>query len=172
MWPDQTLLDLFAIEIPILQAPMAGASDAELAIAVAKAGGLGALPAGMLSGEPDARRSSSFRGEPATSRSISISSRIRCPCQTMRASTRGGNGSSLIILSSALTRPRPSQALRATHSTQPMLCIVEETKPSVVSFHDGLPEKDLMARIKAKGCKIICTATTVGEATISGNERV
>ena len=51
MWPDRTLLDLFAIEIPILQAPMAGASDAELAIAVAKAGGLGALPAGMLSGE-------------------------------------------------------------------------------------------------------------------------
>ncbi|MGB8136553.1 MAG: nitronate monooxygenase, partial [Pseudolabrys sp.] len=51
MWPDRTLLDLFAIDVPILQAPMAGASDAELAIAVAKAGGLGALPAGMLSGE-------------------------------------------------------------------------------------------------------------------------
>lgn len=51
MWPDQRLLDLFAIEFPILQAPMAGATDAEIAVAVAKAGGLGALPAGMLSGE-------------------------------------------------------------------------------------------------------------------------
>ena len=47
MWPDRRVLDLFAIDVPILQAPMAGASDAELAIAAAKAGGLGALPAGM-----------------------------------------------------------------------------------------------------------------------------
>jgi nitronate monooxygenase len=51
MWPDRRLLDLFAIDVPILQAPMAGASDVNLAIAVAKAGGLGALPAGMLSAE-------------------------------------------------------------------------------------------------------------------------
>ena len=48
MWPDRRLLDLFRIEHPILFAPMAGAMDSELAIAVAKAGGLGALPAGML----------------------------------------------------------------------------------------------------------------------------
>ena len=48
MWPDRRLLDLFRIEHPILLAPMAGAMDAEIAIAVANAGGLGALPAGML----------------------------------------------------------------------------------------------------------------------------
>jgi nitronate monooxygenase len=36
MWSDRTVLDLFAIDVPILQAPMAGASDAELAIAVAR----------------------------------------------------------------------------------------------------------------------------------------
>ena len=61
MWPDRTLLDLFAIDVPILQAPMAGASDAELAIAVAKAGGLGALPAGMLSGEQVRAQVEQFR---------------------------------------------------------------------------------------------------------------
>ena len=61
MWPDRTLLDLFAIDVPILQAAMAGASDAELAIAVAKAGGLGALPAGMLSGEQVRAQVEQFR---------------------------------------------------------------------------------------------------------------
>src|SRR4029079_5561151 len=61
MWPDRTLLDLFAIDVPILQAPMAGASDAELAIAVAKTGGLGALPAGMLSGEQVRAQVEQFR---------------------------------------------------------------------------------------------------------------
>jgi nitronate monooxygenase len=51
MWPDRRLLNLFRIEHPILQAPMAGAMDAVLAIAVAKAGGLGAPPAAMLNAE-------------------------------------------------------------------------------------------------------------------------
>ncbi|MGA8822798.1 MAG: nitronate monooxygenase, partial [Pseudolabrys sp.] len=51
MWPDRRLLDLFNVEHPILLAPMAGVMDAELAIAVAKTGGLGALPAGMLNAE-------------------------------------------------------------------------------------------------------------------------
>ena len=45
-----------------------------------------------------------------------------------------------------------------------MCAIVEEIKPAVVSFHYGLPEKELMARVKAAGCKIICSATTVDEA--------
>ena len=49
MWPDRRALDLFKIDLPIIQAPMAGSSGAELAIAVAEAGGLGSLPCAMLS---------------------------------------------------------------------------------------------------------------------------
>lgn len=45
MWPDRRVLDLLAIDHPILQAPMAGAQRAALAVAVADAGGLGASPA-------------------------------------------------------------------------------------------------------------------------------
>ena len=47
---------LFGVRLPIVQAPMAGASDAELAIAVSEAGGLGSLPCAMLM--PDQVRSS------------------------------------------------------------------------------------------------------------------
>ena len=54
MWPDRRLLDLFKIDLPIVQAPMAGAMDHELAIAAARAGALGALPCAMLS--PDKAR--------------------------------------------------------------------------------------------------------------------
>lgn len=49
MWPDRRLIDLFGIETPILQAPMAGAQGLEMTIAVSEAGGLGALPCAMLS---------------------------------------------------------------------------------------------------------------------------
>jgi nitronate monooxygenase len=48
MWPDRRLLELFKIEHPIVLAPMAGAVDANLAIAVAEGGGLGSLPVAML----------------------------------------------------------------------------------------------------------------------------
>jgi nitronate monooxygenase len=48
MWPDRRLIALFNIEIPIVQAPMAGAMDWELAAAAAEAGALGSLPCAML----------------------------------------------------------------------------------------------------------------------------
>jgi nitronate monooxygenase len=48
MWPDRRLLDLFKIDHPIVLAPMAGAVDAALVIAVAEAGGLGSLPVALF----------------------------------------------------------------------------------------------------------------------------
>ena len=39
------------IDIPVIQAPMAGVQDWQLAVAVSNAGGLGSIPCGMLSPE-------------------------------------------------------------------------------------------------------------------------
>src|SRR3954471_18099102 len=49
-----TLKQLLGIELPIIQAPMAGVQGGALAVAVSNAGGLGSLPCAMLS--PDALR--------------------------------------------------------------------------------------------------------------------
>lgn len=48
---DKRFTGLFGVDLPIIQAPMAGASDVELAIAVSEAGGLGSLPCAMLSAD-------------------------------------------------------------------------------------------------------------------------
>src|ERR1700759_2211806 len=48
-WRDRRILELFGIDLPILQEPMAGAQGSKLAIAVSEAGGLGALPCALLS---------------------------------------------------------------------------------------------------------------------------
>src|SRR5258705_9659414 len=50
-WSDRRLLDLFGIDHPIIQAPMAGASSAQMAIAVSQAGGLGSIAPAMLTAE-------------------------------------------------------------------------------------------------------------------------
>src|SRR5450631_4183573 len=49
-----TLQRLLGIELPIVQAPMAGVQLSALAVAVSNAGGLGSLPCAMLG--PDALR--------------------------------------------------------------------------------------------------------------------
>src|SRR3954451_2880682 len=49
-----TLQSLLGVELPIIQAPMAGVQGSALAVAVSNAGGLGSLPGALLS--PDALR--------------------------------------------------------------------------------------------------------------------
>src|SRR5262245_38961558 len=61
MWPDRRLLDLLKIEHPILLAPMAGAIDFELAVAVAEGGGLGSLPCAMMDAEQARAQIEKFR---------------------------------------------------------------------------------------------------------------
>jgi nitronate monooxygenase len=42
--------------------------------------------------------------------------------------------------------------------------VVEAFRPPVVSFHFGLPEPALLARVRAAGAKVLASATTVAEA--------
>ena len=43
------MLDLFGVELPIIQAPMANSGGVDMAVAVAEAGGLGSFPCAGLS---------------------------------------------------------------------------------------------------------------------------
>src|SRR3990172_1294801 len=70
MWPDRRLLDLFGIEHPIVLAPMAGAMDTDLAIAVAQAGGLASLPMAMLDAAKMRAQVATFRA--ATTKPINL----------------------------------------------------------------------------------------------------
>jgi nitronate monooxygenase len=166
MWADRRLLDLFAIDVPILQAPMAGASDVDLAIAVAKAGGLGALPAGMLSGEQVRAQVARFRaavgGRPvnlnflAHKMPVANNAREHAWREKLKPYYVEFGIDPASPVAGAARRPFDAAAC----------AIVEEIRPAVVSFHYGLPEKELMAGVKAAGCKIICSATTVDEARV------
>ncbi len=51
MFSNTRITDFFGIDLPIIQAPMAGAQGTAMAIAVSNAGGLGSLPCAMLSPE-------------------------------------------------------------------------------------------------------------------------
>ena len=51
MWPNDRLIKLCGIELPIIQAPMAGSAFSDMAVAVSQAGGLGSLACALLSVE-------------------------------------------------------------------------------------------------------------------------
>ena len=67
------LQSLLGVELPIIQAPMAGVQGSALAVAVSNAGGLGSLPCALLG--PDAMRQELAAVRAQTSRPASIAAR-------------------------------------------------------------------------------------------------
>ena len=163
MWPDRRLLDLLAIELPIVQAPMAGATDWELAVAVAEAGGLGSLPCAMLT--PDQLRDQLEKVRARTRKPININFFCHAdavPNNAREAAWRDRLAPYYRELSIDPAAPIPS-ARRAPFDAA--FCeVVEDVKPQVVSFHFGLPQAALVDRVKRAGCLILSSATTAEEA--------
>ena len=164
MWPDRRLLDLLKIDHPILQAPMAGAMDAELAIAVANAGALAALPAGMLNAEQLRDQVAQFRAATGN-KPINLNffaHKVPVPNNAREHAWREKLKPYYVEL--GIDPGMPVTTTSRTPFDAAMCTVVEALRPDVVSFHYGLPDAALVARVKSVGCKVICSATTVGEA--------
>jgi nitronate monooxygenase len=163
MWPDTRLLDLFGIEIPIVQAPMAGATGAEMAVAVAKAGGLGSLPCAMLAADKIRAGVTEFRR--VSNKPLNLNFFCHA-ASTEEAAVEQAWLTRLAPYYTALGAQAPALPLKA--GLQPFgeeaCALVEELKPTIVSFHFGLPAPALLARVKSAACKIIASATSVREA--------
>lgn len=158
-----TLQQLLGIELPIVQAPMAGVQDSALAIAVSNAGGLGSLPCAMLGAEALRRELEAIRA--ATSRPVNINFFCHKPAQenaeeakAWRDILKGYYEELGVELSSG-----PSGPARMPFNRE-MAEIVHAFKPAVVSFHFGLPSPDLLEMVRDSGAKILSSATTVEEA--------
>ncbi|SEL58850.1 NAD(P)H-dependent flavin oxidoreductase [Halomonas daqiaonensis] len=158
-----TLTEQLGIGVPILQAPMAGAQGSELAIAVSRAGGLGALPCAMLSPEAMAEEFQAIRN--AISGPVNVN--FFCHTQPSPDPERQARWHESLapwyaefgldieaVPAGAGRRPFDHAACDA----------LEPFRPEVVSFHFGLPAPELLARVKAWGALVFSTATTVEEA--------
>ena len=158
-----TLQHLFGIELPIIQAPMAGVQGSALAVAVSNAGGLGSLPCAMLSLD-------GIRSELAAIRAhTSNPFNANFFCHTPPAPDPKREA----LWQAALAPYYKEYGIdadkiavgpgRAPFNSE-AAAVLEEFKPAVVSFHFGLPSANLLARVRALGSKILCSATTVDEA--------
>lgn len=151
---------LLGIDLPLIQAPMAGVQGSALAAAVSAAGGLGSLPAAMLS--PDAL------------------------AQELGVLESAGTAYNVNFFAHAAPVPNPARERAWLEALAPYrdeygvvetsggpgrrafddesLDVLRRFHPAMVSFHFGLPEQRLLTAVKSLGAMIASTAATVDEA--------
>ena len=163
MWPDRRILDLFKTEFPILLAPMASAIDADLAIAVAQGGGVPSVPCAMIS--PDKAREQVKISRQRVSAPINLN--FFCHEAVEADAAREAAWRQRLATyyrEHGLDPAAPINAANRAPFDEAFCNIVEELKPEIVSFHFGLPEPRLLARVKATGATLMSSATIVREA--------
>lgn len=142
---------------------MAGVQGAVLAAAVSNAGGLGSLPCAMLS--VDAMRAELTLLQALTDKPYNVNFFCHTPPvpdakkeETWRALLAPHYESLGLSQGDIAVGPgrMPFNAQAAD--------LLEEFRPPVVSFHFGLPDAALLARVKAWGAMVLSSATTVQEA--------
>ena len=162
-WPDTRILDLLGIELPIIQAPMAGATGSAMVIAASNAGGLGSMPAAMLSIEQLREELKTIRQH--SQRPFNIN--YFCHQPPAPDEQRARDWKNLLepyYRELGVDFDAPTPVSNRAPFDAAACEVVEEFRPEVVSFHFGLPEKSLLDRVKATGAKILSSATTVQEA--------
>ncbi|AZE89469.1 NAD(P)H-dependent flavin oxidoreductase [Pseudomonas orientalis] len=162
-WPDTRILDLLGIDLPIIQAPMAGATTTAMVIAASQAGALGSMPAAALSIEQ--LRDALTLIRQAGSRPLNVN--FFCHQAPEANEEQDRRWKALLEpyyreLGADFAAPTPVSN-RAPFN-QAACEVIETFRPEVVSFHFGLPEKALLDRVKASGAKVLSSATTVEEA--------
>ncbi|MCJ2187912.1 NAD(P)H-dependent flavin oxidoreductase [Novosphingobium beihaiensis] len=163
-------MDLIArlgLSVPLIQAPMAGTSTPALAAAVSHAGGLGSIAVGTLS--PDGARRDIAAVRAATGRAFNVNLFAHAPCEPDPA--REAAWLDALRPAFAQFDARPPAALETIYPTftgnAEMLAALVDTAPPAVSFHFGLPEPAAVSALKAAGCLLLASATSLAEARLA-----
>jgi nitronate monooxygenase len=158
----RTLLDLFGIALPIIQAPMAGFTTPEMAIAVSETGGLGSLPSALYT--PPQLREALDRVRAGTANPINVN--FFCHDDPVEDTTHNAAWRDALApyYAEAGIKDIPLPVNGRKPFDEAYCAIAEEYRPEIVSFHFGLPAAALLERVRRTGARIISSATTVAEA--------
>jgi nitronate monooxygenase len=158
-----SLGELLGIELPIIQAPMAGAQGSALAAAVSEAGGLGSLPAALLDADGMRRELAAVRARTAKPCNVNFF----CHVPPLPDDERERRWRRLLAPYFVELGLDPD-AIPAGPGRRPFDAAfadsLSDLRPPVVSFHFGLPSPELLARVRSWGAKVLSSATTVDEA--------
>ncbi|WP_299492828.1 nitronate monooxygenase [uncultured Shewanella sp.] len=158
-----TFQDFFGINLPIIQAPMAGVQDSELAIAVAKAGGMGSLPCAMLSLEVLKAELEKLKAAVSTPINLNFFCH-QVPEYNHASELTWRSALKPYFLEYEVNGDDLVQGAKRVPFSHDIADVIEPYQPDFISFHFGLPSKDLLTRVKSWRTKVLSTATTIDEA--------
>lgn len=157
-WPAR-FQDLTGVALPIVQAPMAGAGGVALCFGAMEGGALGSLPCAMLSPAQIGEQVTAVRAKSGRPLNLNFF------CHHMPDDADDGAWRALLrpYYEEYGVSPGGPAAMRMPFD-EAACAVVEEARPEVVSFHFGLPDENLLRRVKESGAIVIGNATTVEEA--------
>ena len=155
-------MTVLGTELPIIQAPMAGAQVSALTVAVCNAGGLGSLPCALLTHDAIRNELAQIRAQTAQPFNVNFF----CHTQPEPDAERERTWRALLApyYLELGVDPPTSPGPQRTPFDADAAAIIEDLRPPIVSFHFGLPADPLLQRVRATGAKILASATTVDEA--------
>ena len=161
------LLRRLQLELPIIQAPMAGVSTPAMAAAAANAGALGSMGVGATdaAGAQEMLRAA----RQLTSRALNINVFCHRPA-TPDAAVEAAWIERLRPHFVRLGAPAPAKLIeiyRSFVTDDAMLELLVRSKPEVVSFHFGLPAPERLQALRAAGIVLIASVTSLEEANIA-----
>ena len=158
-----TFRQLFGIDVPLIQAPMAGVQAGALTVAASNAGALGSLPCALLSTDGIDHEIAAIKGQTSRPFNVNFFCHVPPPVDADReAAWRAALAPYYreFGIDAASIKPGPGRAPFDAAAAD----VLERVRPAVVSFHFGLPSDDLLARVRALGARIVGCATTLAEA--------
>ena len=161
--------------IRLIQAPMAGSQDHRLAAAVFLAGGLGSIPAAMLTTEQLQTELSAFEDAIASLTDIPlqwggclpVNVNFFChtpPTEQLEKEAAWRQQLTPLYQAHGIDPQSVGSGPGRAPFSEESLKLMGQFKPAVVSFHFGLPKAEWVQQLKSWGIQIWSSATTVQEA--------
>jgi len=154
------------IELPIIQAPMAGVSTPEMAAAVSNAGGLGSIGVGAVDANATRQMITAVRAR--TKRPF----QVNVFCHKPAVADTAREASWLARLEPEFARFGAKPPIRLTEIYQSFLtddaklAVLLAERPAIVSFHFGVPARDRIEALRTAGIVLFATATNLEEGKI------
>lgn len=167
-----SLLETLGIDLPIIQAPMAGVSSPALAAAVANAGALGSIGVGATDADGASRMIAEVRAR--SNRSLNVN--VFCHRPPQGDAAREAAWLEHLRPQFEKFGAHPPERLREIYRTfvddDAMLTALVAARPRVVSFHFGLPPAARIRALRAAGIVLIASATSVAEGRAAASAGV
>ncbi|MCK6103447.1 nitronate monooxygenase [Brevundimonas sp. EYE_349] len=159
-----SLIDRLGLSVPVIQAPMAGVSTPRMAAAVSNAGALGSISVGATDAVGAGQMIADTRA--LTDRPFNVNLFVHAAPR--RDPVNEAAWLQALAPQFAAFGAAPPAGLgviyRSFADDDAMLARLLADPPAAVSFHFGLPDTTRIRALKAVGCLLLATATTLDEA--------